>query len=210
MFLLYNLGILLYNLLVAIVSPWNTKAKQWRDGRKNLFKRMAESISAGDRVVWIHVASLGEFEQGRPIIEKIRKEQPQYKILVTFYSPSGYEIRKNYSGADYIFYLPIDTLYNAKKFLDITHPEVAIIVKYEFWLNLLGFIRKYCESNYYYDEIFAVIEGKKSISFVIEKNSHPVIISKTTADEKEISLISSILKEKFGDRYIDRTKGGRK
>ena len=73
MFLLYNLGILLYNLLVAIVSPWNTKAKQWRDGRKNLFKRMAESISAGDRVVWIHVASLGEFEQGRPIIEKIRK-----------------------------------------------------------------------------------------------------------------------------------------
>ena len=76
--------------------------------------------------------------------------------------------------------------------------------------NDLCFIRKYCESNYYYDEIFAVIEGKKSISFVIEKNSHPVIISKTTADEKEISLISSILKEKFGDRYIDRTKGGRK
>ena len=154
MFLLYNLGILLYNLLVAIVSPWNTKAKQWRDGRKNLFKRMAESISAGDRVVWIHVASLGEFEQGRPIIEKIRKEQPQYKILVTFYSPSGYEIRKNYSGADYIFYLPIDTLYNAKKFLDIAHPEVAIIVKYEFWLNLLGELKRRKIRTYLVSAIF--------------------------------------------------------
>ena len=154
MFLLYNLGILLYNLLVAIVSPWNTKAKQWRDGRKNLFKRMAESISAGDRVVWIHVASLGEFEQGRPIIEKIHKEQPQYKILVTFYSPSGYEIRKNYSGADYIFYLPIDTLYNAKKFLDIAHPEVAIIVKYEFWLNLLGELKRRKIRTYLVSAIF--------------------------------------------------------
>ncbi len=134
---LYNISIVLYYIVVAFVSLWNKKAKQWIVGRKDIFKRMADIISPEDKVVWIHAASLGEFEQGRPVIEKIREEQPEYKILVTFYSPSGYEIRKNYGGADYIFYLPIDTPRNVKKFLDIAHPEVAIIVKYEFWLNLL-------------------------------------------------------------------------
>lgn len=140
--LVYNIGIFLYYIVVAIVSLWNKKAKQWIDGRKDIFKRMAQAISAEDKVVWIHAASLGEFEQGRPVIEKIRAEHSEYKILVTFYSPSGYEIRKNYGGADYIFYLPIDTPRNARKFLDIAHPEVAIIVKYEFWLNLLAELKR--------------------------------------------------------------------
>ena len=135
---LYNISIVLYYIVVAFVSLWDKKAKQWIVGRKDIFKRMAEVISPEDKVVWIHAASLGEFEQGRPVIEKIREQQPEYKILVTFYSPSGYEIRKNYAGADYIFYLPIDTPGNAKKFLDVAHPEIAIIVKYEFWLNLLS------------------------------------------------------------------------
>jgi 3-deoxy-D-manno-octulosonic-acid transferase len=98
---------------------------------------MARKINKADKVIWLHVASLGEFEQGRPIIEQIRKEHPEYKILLTFFSPSGYEIRKNYEGADYIFYLPIDTPLNVKRFLDIAHPEIAIFVKYEFWLNYL-------------------------------------------------------------------------
>jgi 3-deoxy-D-manno-octulosonic-acid transferase len=98
---------------------------------------MARKINKADRVIWLHVASLGEFEQGRPIIEQVRKEHPEYKILLTFFSPSGYEIRKNYEGADYIFYLPIDTPLNVKRFLDIAHPEIAIFVKYEFWLNYL-------------------------------------------------------------------------
>ncbi|MEE1103528.1 MAG: glycosyltransferase N-terminal domain-containing protein, partial [Alistipes sp.] len=151
---LYNISIVLYYIVVAFVSLWNKKAKQWIVGRKDIFKRMAEVISPEDKVVWIHAASLGEFEQGRPVIEKIREQQPEYKILVTFYSPSGYEIRKNYAGADYIFYLPIDTPGNAKKFLDVAHPEIAIIVKYEFWLNLLSELKHRGVRTYLISAIF--------------------------------------------------------
>lgn len=151
---LYNISIVLYYIVVAFVSLWDKKAKQWIVGRKDIFKRMAEVISPEDKVVWIHAASLGEFEQGRPVIEKIREQQPEYKILVTFYSPSGYEIRKNYAGADYIFYLPIDTPGNAKKFLDVVHPEIAIIVKYEFWLNLLSELKHRGVRTYLISAIF--------------------------------------------------------
>ena len=151
---LYNISIVLYYVVVAFVSLWDKKAKQWIVGRKDIFKRMAEVISPEDKVVWIHAASLGEFEQGRPVIEKIREQQPEYKILVTFYSPSGYEIRKNYAGADYIFYLPIDTPGNAKKFLDVAHPEIAIIVKYEFWLNLLSELKRRGVRTYLISAIF--------------------------------------------------------
>lgn len=137
MLLLYNFFMFIYSKLVALVGCWNHKAKLWHNGRKHIFERMAEKISPSDKVIWIHVASLGEFEQGRPVIEEIRNNYPHYKILLTFFSPSGYEIRKNYQGADYIFYLPIDTPGKVKKFLDIAHPEMAIFVKYEFWLNYL-------------------------------------------------------------------------
>lgn len=135
--LIYNICIALYARLVALVALWNEKARLWHEGRKGIFDKMRQSIKPEDKVVWIHVASLGEFEQGRPIIEQMRKEKLDYKILVTFFSPSGYEIRKNYNGADYIFYLPADTPGNVKKFLDIAHPEIAIFIKYEFWLNYL-------------------------------------------------------------------------
>lgn len=134
---LYNIGMYCYRLGVAAVSPWHKKARLWRDGRKQLFNRMRASIDSSAPIVWVHVASLGEFEQGRPIIEKIKAERPEYKILLTFFSPSGYEIRKNYQGADYIFYLPIDTQSNAREFLDIVKPQIAVFVKYEYWINLL-------------------------------------------------------------------------
>ena len=134
---LYNIGMYCYRLGVAAVSPWHKKARLWRDGRKQLFNRMRASIDSSAPIVWVHVASLGEFEQGRPIIEKIKAERPEYKILLTFFSPSGYEIRKNYQGADYIFYLPIDTKSNAREFLDIVKPQIAVFVKYEYWINLL-------------------------------------------------------------------------
>lgn len=116
---IYNLGLVLYVWAIALASPWHRKAKLWIDGRKGLFRRMKESIDPSARIIWIHAASLGEFEQGRPLIEKIRKEHPEYKILLTFFSPSGYEIRKNYDQADYIFYLPIDTPRKARRFLYI-------------------------------------------------------------------------------------------
>lgn len=152
--LIYNLGILLYEWLLRVVALWNPKARQWVDGRRNIFDRMAERISPSDRVVWMHVASLGEFEQGRPILEAIRKEHPDRKILVTFFSPSGYEIRKNYAGADYIFYLPSDTPYNVRRFLDIAHPEMAIFVKYEFWLNYLSQLAEHRVKSYLVSAIF--------------------------------------------------------
>ena len=138
---LYNISMRCYGAGVALASLWNTKARLWSAGRKGLFERMRSSIDPNSRIIWIHVASLGEFEQGRPIIEKIKAEKPEYKILLTFFSPSGYEIRKNYTGADYIFYLPLDTPKNAKQFLDIVNPEIAIFVKYEYWLNLLAQLR---------------------------------------------------------------------
>ena len=159
--LLYNLSIALYSGLLKAVAPWNKKAKQWVVGRKNIFERMASAIAPTDKIVWIHVASLGEFEQGRPIIEQIRKERPEYKILLTFFSPSGYEIRKNYDGADYIFYLPIDTPCNVKRFLDIAHPEIAVFVKYEFWLNYLTQLKKRGVRSYLVSAIFR----KESVFF---------------------------------------------
>lgn len=138
---LYSIAISLYSIIARIVALWSPKAKLWCRGRKGLLERMAQTIPSSEQIVWMHVASLGEFEQGRPIIEKIRRKHPEYKILITFFSPSGYEIRRNYEGADYIFYLPNDTPRNVKRFLDIVNPEIAIFVKYEFWLNYLSELR---------------------------------------------------------------------
>lgn len=151
---IYNFGLFLYACIVRLAALRHRKAKLWVEGRRDLFRRLAEAVGPGERIVWVHVASLGEFEQGRPIIERLRREHPEYKILVTFFSPSGYEIRKNYPGADYIFYLPIDTPKNARRFLDIVRPEIAVFVKYEFWLNLLGGLRRRGVRTYIVSAIF--------------------------------------------------------
>lgn len=150
----YNLGLRLYAWTIRLAAVRHPKARLWWTGRKELFRRMEQAVDPAARIVWIHVASLGEFEQGRPVIERIRKEYPQYKILLTFFSPSGYEIRKEYKGADYIFYLPIDTPRNARRFLDIAHPEIAVFVKYEFWLNLLFELRRRKVRTYVISAIF--------------------------------------------------------
>lgn len=139
---LYNLGLRTYSSAIALAACWNPKARLWKEGRKGLLERMARTIAPGDRIVWLHVASLGEFEQGRPLMERLKREYPDRKILLTFFSPSGYEIRKNYAGADYIFYLPLDLPHNVRRFLDIVKPEAALFVKYEFWLNMLGELRR--------------------------------------------------------------------
>ncbi len=151
---LYNFGLIIYALAIRIASLRVPKAKMWIEGRKSIFRRLATAIAPDDKIVWIHTASLGEFEQGRPLIEKIRRQYPEYKILITFYSPSGYEIRKDYKGADYIFYLPLDTPSNARRFLDIIHPEIAIFVKYEFWLNMLAELRRRNIKTYIVSAIF--------------------------------------------------------
>lgn len=132
MLLLYILGIRIYNLIISIFSLFNNKAKLFINGRKNLFQNIKNQVDSNQKHIWFHFASLGEFEQGRPVLEKLKAVYPQKKIVVTFFSPSGYEIRKNYALAD-VFYLPMDTAQNAKRFLDLINPEMAIFTKYEFW-----------------------------------------------------------------------------
>ena len=135
--LLYDLGIRLYHLLILCASLFNVKARKWIRGRKDLFSELSSGIDPGFKYIWFHCSSLGEFEQGRPVIEAIRREKPGTRILLTFFSPSGYEIRKNYAEADLICYLPLDTRRNARKFLDIIAVEQAYFVKYEFWYHFI-------------------------------------------------------------------------
>ena len=150
----YNLCMILYAAIVRIISPFNAKARLWSSGRKGMFDRMRSTIAKGDRVVWIHVASLGDFEQGRPLVDYVKENYPDYKILLTFFSPSGYEVRKEYKNADYVFYIPADTKRNVREFLDIVNPEVVIFVKYEFWLNMLAELRKRKIRTYIASAIF--------------------------------------------------------
>ena len=144
----------LYEKAVGIAALRNPKARKWKEGRRNIFDRLESSIKPGERIIWVHAASLGEFEQGRPIIESIKAQRPDIKVLLTFFSPSGYEIRKNYPGADYIFYMPIDRRRYARRFLDIVKPEVAIFIKYEFWLNYLSELRRRNIESYVVSAIF--------------------------------------------------------
>lgn len=141
MLVLYNLAIALYTLGIRIAALFQPKAKLWVKGRKNLFKNLEERINntaSSGPLVWIHCASLGEFEQGRPIIELLKEKNPDIQILLSFFSPSGYEIRKNYPLADHIFYLPSDSASHAKRFIAICKPQLAIFVKYEFWYHYLN------------------------------------------------------------------------
>jgi 3-deoxy-D-manno-octulosonic-acid transferase len=152
--LLYNTGIHLYTAAIRVAAMFNPKAKLWVEGRRNLFEKMEQTISSGEPLIWFHAASLGEFEQGRPVIEDIRKKFPQHKILLTFFSPSGYEIRKNYAGADYIFYLPADTRANVRRFLAIAKPQMAFFIKYEYWLNFLNALQINNIPTYLFSAIF--------------------------------------------------------
>lgn len=138
MHFLYFLGIHIYHLSIRLAALFSTKARLWVNGRKNVLTRMALEMNPKEPLIWFHCASLGEFEQGRPVIESVRKEFPNHKILLTFFSPSGYEVRKNYSGADYIYYLPVDTASNARRFIEIAGPQLAFFVKYEFWFNYVN------------------------------------------------------------------------
>lgn len=139
---LYNLAINIFTLLVTLAAPFNSKAALWVRGRKDWRKNFPVNKMQGDKTLWIHCASLGEFEQGRPVIESIKKQVPGIKILLTFFSPSGYEIRKNYSEVDYVCYLPADTPSNAAEFIRLADPSFVIIVKYEFWNNYISELHK--------------------------------------------------------------------
>lgn len=137
MLFLYNLVISIAGFFLKIVALFSPKIKLFVEGRKNVFSLLEEKIQPEDKTIWFHSASLGEYEQGLPVIEKIKEKYPSHKIIVTFFSPSGYEVRKNNTVADITIYLPLDTKSNAKKFIKLVHPELAFFIKYEFWLNYL-------------------------------------------------------------------------
>ncbi len=138
----YNLFLLLYPVGARLVSFKNEKAKKWLEGRKGIFDRLATDITHKKPLIWIHCASLGEFEQARPLIERLRVVFPGNEILLTFFSPSGYEVQKDYKGADYVFYLPLDSAWNATRFLDIVDPALILFIKYEFWYYYITAAKK--------------------------------------------------------------------
>ncbi|RZL32211.1 MAG: 3-deoxy-D-manno-octulosonic acid transferase, partial [Pedobacter sp.] len=138
---IYNIGIRLYGFLLQIAALFNPKAKLFVYGRKDIWQQLASKTNPNDQPIWFHFASLGEFEQGRPVLEALKNQKPQQKIIVTFFSPSGYEIRKNYALAD-VFYLPLDTPKNAERFISIVNPQQAIFTKYEFWFHYFNELHK--------------------------------------------------------------------
>ena len=142
MLFLYNTGISIYGLLLWLASPFNPKAKLWIKGREGLLNSIARKIDTNKKRIWFHFPSLGEFEQGRPVLEKIKREYPEKAIVVTFFSPSGYEMRKNYPLAEYVFYLPVDNSENAKKFIHLINPEIAIFTKYDYWYHYFNELSK--------------------------------------------------------------------
>lgn len=151
---MYNIIIYIYLLGVAIASRWDGKIrKMWR-GERNAFDVLRQKVDPSEKYLWFHAASLGEFEQGRPIMERLRKSHPEYKILLTFFSPSGYEVRKNYEGADIVCYLPLDTPLNVRRFFSIVHPSMAFFIKYEFWWNYMTYMKKHNIPVYSVSSIF--------------------------------------------------------
>ncbi|APA00941.1 3-deoxy-D-manno-octulosonic acid transferase [Flavobacterium commune] len=154
MLFLYNTIITIADFFLKIISLFNPKIKLFVAGRKNVFETLSQKINTNDKTIWFHAASLGEYEQGLPVIEKIKEKYPSYKIILTFFSPSGYEVRKNNIVADATAYLPMDTKENAQKFLKLVHPEMAFFIKYEYWPNYLNELKKENTPTYLISGIF--------------------------------------------------------
>jgi 3-deoxy-D-manno-octulosonic-acid transferase len=154
MLFLYNILVLLASQIVKLLALFSPKIKLFVMGRKGVFQTLAHNIKAEDKTIWFHAASLGEFEQGLPVMEKIQVQYPNHKIVVTFFSPSGYEVRKNNAIADVTIYLPLDTKSNAQKFLKLVHPDLVFFIKYEYWPNYLNELKKMNIKTYLISGIF--------------------------------------------------------
>jgi 3-deoxy-D-manno-octulosonic-acid transferase len=151
---IYNFILLFASQLLKILALFSPKLNLFVEGRKSVFETLKNNIQEFDKTIWFHAASLGEYEQGLPVIEKVKEKYPQHKIVLTFFSPSGYEVRKNNTVADVTVYLPLDTISNAKQFLDLVHPEKVFFIKYEFWPNYLTELKKRSISTYLISGIF--------------------------------------------------------
>ena len=210
---LYHIGIKLYGFAIRIAALKSQKAKLWIEGRKNTFEYLEKSIAKDDELIWIHAPSLGEFEQARPLIEQLKTDYSKYKILLTFFSPSGYEIRNDYPFADYICYLPLDTKENAKHFVELVKPSFTFFVKYDFWANYLNELQNRKHKHYLISAIFRnnqyffkdkgkwMLELLSKIDhfFVQNEDSKYMLIS------RNISQVSTSGDTRF-DRVIEITK----
>ena len=154
MLFLYSIVTQIVQFLLPLFGFFSPKMKLFVNGRKTVFETLEQKINSSDKTIWFHAASLGEFEQGLPVMEKIKAKFPNHKIVVTFFSPSGYEVRKNNTIADATVYLPLDTKSNAKKFLKLVHPEMVFFIKYEFWPNYLNELKKTNVTTYLISGIF--------------------------------------------------------
>ena len=190
----YNISIFFYYLAIRIASFFNPKARLWIIGRKNIFKEIEFAIQKlkTQNLIWFHCASLGEFEQGRPLMEAMKKKDPSVRILLTFFSPSGYEIRKNYSGADHVFYLPLDTPANAKKFIEIVKPSKVFFVKYEFWFNFLKALKRKNIPTYLVSGIFRDDHHFFKSSGAWFRKQLSAFTHFYLQDEKSVRLLNSI------------------
>lgn len=204
---MYNIIIYLYLLGVAIASRWDGKIrKMWR-GERDAFSVLRQKVDPKAKYLWFHAASLGEFEQGRPIMERLRKSHPEYNILLTFFSPSGYEVRKNYEGADIVCYLPLDTPLNVRRFFRCIKPEMAFFIKYEFWWNYMTYMKNHDIPVYSVSSIFR----KEQVFFRWYGYSYRHVLGCITRffvqNEKSRSLLASLglhNAEITGDTRFDR------
>lgn len=206
---LYNIGISAYSLAIRLAAPFNEKAGLLSKGRKEVWKKIHNIHRGNERLVWFHAASLGEFEQGRPVIEKLRQAEPETKILLTFFSPSGYEIRKNYTGADYILYLPADTKRNAIRFIETFRPDTAVFVKYEFWFHYLQELHNRQIPTYLISAIFRAEQPFFKSWGSLHRRMLGFFKCLFVQDEQSVKLLSDIHINHVrltGDTRFDRVK----
>ncbi len=204
---LYKLFIFIYYFFIRVASFWNAKAKAWVDGRKGVFSTLQKQINPDEKIIWLHCASAGELEQGKPVLESLKKSYPLHKILVSFFSPSGYSAGKKYGVADYICFLPLDTDKNASRFLNIINPELVIFVKYDFWFFHLQAIHRQKIPLILIDSIFR----KKQVFFRGYGNLHRKMLHFFTKifvqDRSSLELLHSLQIQHCnlaGDTRFDR------
>lgn len=202
--LIYNISIWLYVVTIRIASLYNLKAKKWVKGRENIFSELEAVVKNQKNIVWFHCASLGEFEQGKPIIEAYKLNHPTHQILLTFFSASGFEIKKNTALANWVFYLPADTTSNAKKFINLVNPIKVVFIKYEFWFNYMSQLKKQNIPFYSVSTIFR--EGQVFFKYQWFAKQLKNVTHFFVQDEKSAELLNSIGFSNFtisGDTRFD-------
>jgi 3-deoxy-D-manno-octulosonic-acid transferase len=225
----YNLIILLYGLAIRLFALFNHKAKFWIAGRQHWATELKENIRQQKEVIWFHCASLGEFEQGRPVIEKFRKEKPEAFILLSFFSPSGYEVRKDYTEVNHVCYLPLDSHKNASLFIEIVRPSIAIFVKYEFWFNYInvlqnkGIVTYFISVNLRKNQYLFSRWGKPFLSklrsvkhlFLQNQTTYSLLKSEgfnniSIAGDTRFDRVLELSKQKYSDEIISNFKADAK